>query len=322
MSVEPSVPTQRNWAMATPRSKLVDSENAYAYHLVSRCVRRSWLCGLDPVTGQDWSHRRQWLLDRMHLLARCFAVDIYAYAIMSNHFHLVLHYDPKASEKWSDGEVARRWIDAFPPTEKGRVAEELKPERVELLLSDRERLARARRTLGSLSAFMQYLKQPIARRANLEDGCQGHFFEQRFYSGALLSEEAVLAAMAYVDLNPVRARIAEDLEACHDTSIAQRLRENTPDALEDYLRPVASGLTDGDTNPPSRIGMTLSNYIALLAALATADESASRAPARVIRWATKASMLHKRQRAYGPPDRLRRWTTARGMRFREVPLPD
>ena len=63
--------------------------------------------------------------------------------------------------------------------------------------------------LGSLSAFMQHLKQPIARRANIEDGVTGHFFEKRFYSGALLDEEALLTAMAYVDLNPVRAGICE-----------------------------------------------------------------------------------------------------------------
>ena len=75
---------------------------------------------------------------------------------------------------------------------------------------------------------MQHLKQPIARRANEEDDCKGHFFEQRFYSGALLSEEAVLAAMAYVDLNPVRAKLARRLAQCHHTSISARLLENSP----------------------------------------------------------------------------------------------
>jgi hypothetical protein len=78
-----------------------------------------------------------------------------------------------------------------------------------------------------MSAFMQHLKQPIARQANGEDEVKGHFFEQRFYLGALLCEEALLAAMAYVDLNPVRARIAKDIEQCDHTSIAKRLEGNT-----------------------------------------------------------------------------------------------
>ncbi len=75
---------------------------------------------------------------------------------------------------------------------------------------------------------MQHLKQPIARRANEEDGCKGHFFEQRFYSGALLSEEA---AMAYVDVNPVRAKLARRLAQCQHASISARLLENSPAVL-------------------------------------------------------------------------------------------
>ena len=98
-----------------------------------------------------------------------------------------------------------------------------------------------------VDCFMKHLKQPIARRANLEDDCTGHFFEQRFYSGALLTEEALVAAMAYVDLNPVRAELAERIEEIRDTSICERLLENSAEALEDYLRPVLSGL---DRPPP------------------------------------------------------------------------
>ncbi len=56
---------------------------------------------------------------------------------------------------------------------------------------------------------MKHLKQPIFYQANREDKCSGHFFEGRFYSGALLDENAVTAAMAYVDLNPIRARTTQ-----------------------------------------------------------------------------------------------------------------
>ena len=57
---------------------------------------------------------------------------------------------------------------------------------------------------------MKHLKQPIAWRANREDGCTGHFFESRFYSGALLDEAALIAAMVYVDLNPIRAGMVSE----------------------------------------------------------------------------------------------------------------
>ena len=232
--------------MATPRSLLVDPVNECDYHIVSRCVRRAFLCGFDDLTGRDCSHRRDWVVERLRQLAPCFAIDVYSYTVMSNHFHLVLRYDPGACRSWTDEEVAQRWFDAFPPTVLGQVVEELKPELRELMLGDAERMARARRSLGSLSDFMKHLKQPIARRANMEDDCQGHFFEQRFYSGALLTEEALIAAMVYVDLNPVRAQLTERIEAIQQTSIADRLQENSAEALADYLRPVVSGLVECD----------------------------------------------------------------------------
>ena len=228
--------------MATPRYRLVDPDNPCDYHLVSRVVRRSWLFGWDQLTRRDYSHRKPQLIARIKRLARCFAVEIYAYSVMSNHYHLVARFDPTLCESWSDEEVARRWMEVYPPRVSDSADLEAKKEElVELLAGDRDLMERRRRTLGSLSGFMQHLNQPIARQANLEDGCEGHFFQHRFYSGALLSEEAVVAAMAYVDLNPVRAKIAERIEDCIGTSIHERLQENSAAALTEYLRPVASG---------------------------------------------------------------------------------
>jgi hypothetical protein len=79
--------------------------------------------------------------------------------------------------------------------------------------------------LGSLSWFMKCLNEPIARQANAEDNVTGHFWQSRFYSQALLDESAVLSIMAYVDLNPIRASIAETPETSDYTSVQQRIEE-------------------------------------------------------------------------------------------------
>ena len=328
--------------MTTPRRLLVDPVNACDYHLVSRCVQQAFLFGRDPATGRDNSHRKQWLVDRLKLLACCFAVEIYAYCIMSNHFHLIARYDPLACWGWSDEEVARRWVDAFPPTKKGKVLEERKPEARELLLGSPKRLLRARRTLGSLSDFMKHLKQPIARRANLESGTSGHAWDQRYYSGALLTEAALLAAMAYVDLNPVRAGIAERIEQCRHTSIAERVRENSAEALQAYLAPLMSGLAEPDSElaenaarselgtsaqpeaapPLPRPGVTLREYVEMVRGMADAGATPSaRRTSRLARWLARMAVLGKRQRAYGSEERLASWTRQRGLQLREIPLP-
>jgi hypothetical protein len=69
------------------------------YHCTARCVRRAWLCGVDPYSGKNFDHRRQWVEDRITFLAELFAVSVMSYAVMSNHLHVVLEIRPDAAEK-------------------------------------------------------------------------------------------------------------------------------------------------------------------------------------------------------------------------------
>lgn len=146
--------------------------------------------------------------DRLLALAECFAVGLYAYAVMSNHVHVVLHVNPRAVKGWSDEEVAGRWVRLFPVCVDDVADERLCREKALRLQGDPERMMELRQRLGSLSWFMRCLNESIARRANREDGCTGRFWEGRFKCQALLDEQAVLACMAYVDLNLIRAGMA------------------------------------------------------------------------------------------------------------------
>jgi hypothetical protein len=95
--------------MPQPRSSQISLSDTPYYHCVSRCVRRSFLCGVDHDSGQSYEHRRGWVEQGLLFLSSVFAIDICAYAVMSNHVHVVLHVDIKQVMVWTDNEVVRRW---------------------------------------------------------------------------------------------------------------------------------------------------------------------------------------------------------------------
>ena len=165
-------------------------------------------------------------------------MSLHAYAVMSNHFHLVVELVPDVAVAWTDSDIAHRWVRLFPKRGGSTETDEL---RVQALLANPERLAVLRRRLCDLGWFMRCLNEPIARRANHEDQCKGRFWEGRYKAQALLDDRAVLAAMAYVDLNPIRAGITDRLDRSSHTSIQARLRrlDAAPDAAAQVLPPVA-----------------------------------------------------------------------------------
>ena len=216
--------------MTIARIHLIDAHTPGAFHIVTRCVRPARLSGVDPLSGRDCSHRKRWIEDRIAMLAERFSVAVYAYAVMSNHVHLVVQTDPQAPTQWDAAEVLRRWFDVSRRNE----PEEARQRRIEAALGNEALIAKYRERLGSLSWFMRFLNEPIARAINAEDESTGHFWQGRFRSQALPDETAVLSAMAYVDLNPVRARVVDVPEAARHVSIRRRfdaLRQGAPGTL-------------------------------------------------------------------------------------------
>lgn len=245
--------------MPIPRKSLVSVDTTPSYHVVSRCVRRTFLFGI--VDSKDFSHRRDAIVARLADLTQLFCIDISAYAIMSNHYHLVVRIQKQRALELSAEDVITRWsaLYSLPALSKRYADGEgmSDAEAIEAIRQIEERRAR----LYDLSWFMRCLNEPIARMANAEDNCTGRFWEGRFKSQALLDECAELQAMAYVDLNPIRAKMATALEESDFTSIQARL-DHTESPMRLLLRPFA-----GDshrTNNPTHIPYNLVEYIQLV----------------------------------------------------------
>ena len=208
-----------------PRWKLIKKNRSAVYHCWNRCVRRARLCGRDPLTGQDYSHRRLWIHRREQQLAALFAIEIEFHAELANHLHVVLRTRPDIARRWSRQEVARRWLTitrlAKAPTE---ALPEVDPRLVAALARDKKQIARLRRRLSKISWLMGTLSENVARRANREDECTGCFWEGRFQCRRLESEAAVLTCGIYVDLNQIRAGEAATPETSRHTSAWERIQ--------------------------------------------------------------------------------------------------
>ena len=194
------------------------------YHCISRCVRRAWICGFDTLTNKDYEHRRLWICELIQELSAIFALEVLAYTILNNHYHLVIRVNPDEAKGWSDEEVVRRWDQIYSVRKhltgmKGDLDEEI----MRMALDRPDLIAEWRSRLCNISWFMKQINEPLARRANKEDGCKGRFWEGRFTCQHLADESAVLACMVYVDLNPIRAKLAETPETSNFTSVQDRI---------------------------------------------------------------------------------------------------
>jgi REP element-mobilizing transposase RayT len=184
---------------------------------------------------------------------------------MSNHTHLVIHIDKAKALAWSMDEVLMRWHQLF----KGTVlTQRYVNTETRNLLTDAE-LYTIKQTadvyrcrLFDISWFMRILNEGIARQANEEDNCTGRFWEGRFKSQALLDEAALAACMAYVDLNPIRAKMAKKPESSDYTSI--KLRSSA--LMKHQAQPLGLMplLADTELKQNNALPFYLSDYVALV----------------------------------------------------------
>ena len=254
--------------MPRPRHTQVSLEATPYYHCVSRCVRRAYLCGINYDTKENYEHRRSWVEQELLYQAQVFAIDIAAYAIMSNHYHVVLHINKKQAESWDFDTVIERWHALF----KGNVLSQRYLTDPNFSDAERHKLAEYveewRNRLMDLGWFMRRLNEKIARQANYEDQCTGRFWEGRFKSQALLDEQALAACMAYVDLNPIRVQIAKTSEQSDHTSIQVRCKQAKHAHSPNHPQQQAKRLLPFVGNPrqdmPDGLPFRLTDYVALV----------------------------------------------------------
>ena len=250
--------------MPRPRKSLISLSDTPYYHCVSRCVRRAFLCGKDRFSGQSYEHRRQWVEDRLLFLGSAFGIDICAFAVMSNHTHVVLHVNKAVAQQWSTEQVLTRWHRLHKgtiltnrylnPTDRSTMS----GTEIDAVEST---AAVYRERLYDISWFMRLLNEYIARRANKEDECTGRFWEGRFKSQALLDETALAACMVYVDLNPIRAGLATSPEQSAHTSIQKRLKAAKQNKQP---RKLSSFIGSAQNNRLTGLPFLLKDYIELV----------------------------------------------------------
>ena len=207
------------------RAEVFAPDEIAVVHVMNRVVRRCFLLGNDPMTGNNYDHRKVWIEEQLERLAAFFGIDLLCFSILSNHFHLILRSRPDVIATWDDTEVARRWLMLCPLRKDGEGCAE-EPNEMELnsLRNDPQKLQTIRFRLSDIAWWMRLLCQNIATRANHEDREMGKFFQSRYRAVRLLDEEAILACAAYVDLNPIRAALAPSLEDSDFTSVQRRIQ--------------------------------------------------------------------------------------------------
>jgi hypothetical protein len=207
------------------RAEIFAADEVAIVHVMNRVVRRCFLLGDDPLTGKNYDHRKEWIESLLKQFAASFGIDLLGFAILSNHFHVILRSRPDVVKTWSDTEVARRWLMLCPMRrDADRQPEEPNEMELNTIRNDRQKLETIRLRLSDIAWWMRLLCQNIATRANHEDQEIGRFWQSRFRAVRLLDEAAILACAAYVDLNPIRAAMAESLEASDYTSVQRRIQ--------------------------------------------------------------------------------------------------
>ena len=208
--------------MGQSRASQISTKDTPYYHITSHVVRNNLLCGINSINNIDYGSRKQWVIDRIKFLSSFFAIDVAGYSIEVDEYHMVIYINEAITKSWSIDEVYDHWSAIYNPKpilKRWKNKELIEASEIQMALT---MLEECRNKLSNISLFMQNLNQYIARRANKEDGCKGHFWEGRFKSYALLDETALVTCMSHLDLNHVIEKEPDLVEEPEFRSIYER----------------------------------------------------------------------------------------------------
>ena len=219
------------------RKSRIKNEGEGWYHVVSRTAYQLFKFGEGD---------RRMFVAMMRRVAAFSGVEVLNHCVMSNHFHILLHV-PGPVEVTEDvllervaalygGEHAKWLGGRWKALRKCGMASE----------AEREQ-ARLRRRMGDMSVFMKTLKQRYSLwYRHHHEGFSGTLWEGRYKSVLLQGDAATLSAVsAYIDLNPVRARMVDD-PAKYRWSGYGAAMAGDPDAMRGIARVFKGGATEED----------------------------------------------------------------------------
>jgi REP-associated tyrosine transposase len=197
-----------------PRSKRHwTSQDSGSVHIISRVVGKQFLLG---------KTEKEFFLQLLERLSSGFFIQIHAFVIMSNHFHILVTTLEKDAAKASEDELLSRYKIIYPKTPappQGRFNS-----CGQFFPDEDGGIMRLRKRLGSLSCFVQELKQSFSRWYNKRHDRKGTLWSDRFKGIVLSRGEAQLTCSAYLDLNSIRANIVEKPEDYRWSSLGLRVR--------------------------------------------------------------------------------------------------
>ncbi len=199
--------------MGRPFRWFGDTEHS-SYHVISRTSRGEFL-----LDGES----KEYFMSLMFKLSKAFFVDITSFAIMSNHFHILLSNRKDEAEIATKKELLGRYKEAFGDNAEPPEGAFIKNS-FEIDYDEDGGVERLRQRLGSVSRFIQELKQGFSKWYNYKHKCKGSFWGDRFKSIAMSKGDAELICSAYIDLNSVRAGIVKKPEDYRWSSVGFRIR--------------------------------------------------------------------------------------------------
>ena len=209
-----------------PRSEVLDPHQVEAVHLYNRTIDGLYLLGKNPDTGEDFSYRQGWLVDKMNQLFAHLCIELLSYGVLSNHYHLNVRTRPDIAASLTDRQVAERWLSALSgqPDKDGNFKQPSE-QAIEMLMANKEKLEKCRTELSDCSHLMKQLNQYLAQRANYEDGRRGSFWAGRYGSTRLVDDAALLACTVYIDLNRIRAGLDKPFDQHSSGALGHRITE-------------------------------------------------------------------------------------------------